>query len=321
MARPAKPEPQNNDHLLNEEEFQRAVDDSNTMAMIDRQLETNAQLIANQLGYQGQVITVGLLEDEIRMYQRRTAESLLELGKRLLILKELTPHGEFENRIELLGFSKTSAHRFMSAAFKFSKSSNLGLLAAKIDSQAKLLELVTMDDDDLQELANGETVLGLQLDDIDKMTARELKAALREARANEEAGGRIMQQKNDKIDTLEKQILQRESLSKTKSPDDIAQQLRHELMAFGFEAEHAIANKFIPATSALLEHAQMQGVDESGYIYGLLLQIEQCCAMVRQQFPMVDKQQLAFDLTQPLDTELPPSSTGDITADDLRNMQ
>jgi hypothetical protein len=29
----------------------------------------------------------------------------MELGKRLLIMKEMTPHGEFEKRIEILGFS------------------------------------------------------------------------------------------------------------------------------------------------------------------------------------------------------------------------
>ena len=62
----------------------------------------------------------------------------------------------------------------------------------------------------------------------------------------------------------------------------------------------------------------MQGGDESSYIYGLLLQIEQACSMVRQKLPQVDKQQLTFDLTQPLDSEITANTTGEITADDLK---
>ena len=45
----------------------------------------NAKAIAVQVGYQG-ALTVGTLEDEIRFYQRRTVEAILETGKRLLIL-------------------------------------------------------------------------------------------------------------------------------------------------------------------------------------------------------------------------------------------
>jgi hypothetical protein len=60
------------------------------------------------MGYEG-TLTVGALEDEIRFYQRRTVEAILETGKRLNVLKELTPHGEFQKRVEMLGFSGPTA--------------------------------------------------------------------------------------------------------------------------------------------------------------------------------------------------------------------
>jgi hypothetical protein len=81
------------------------------LAFVDAQAATLAQ----QLGYEG-VLTVGTLEDEIRFYQRRTVEAILETGKRLLLLKEMTPHGEFAQRVEMLGFSDRTAQRFMQAA-------------------------------------------------------------------------------------------------------------------------------------------------------------------------------------------------------------
>lgn len=43
-------------------------------------------VLATQLSYDGD-LSVGALEDGIRLYQRRTIEDLFELGKRLLLLK------------------------------------------------------------------------------------------------------------------------------------------------------------------------------------------------------------------------------------------
>jgi hypothetical protein len=316
MARPAKPAPQNQEHMVDEKEFQSAVEASNTMAMIDHQLTSNAQKIAEQFGYQGPV-TVGGVEDEIRFYQRRTAESMLALGTRLIILKELTPHGEFAQRVDLLGISPRAAQKFMQAAFKFSKSANLAHLAEKVNSQSKLLELVMMDDDDLDQLASGETVLGLQLDDIETMTAKELKAALREAKANEEATARIMQQKNSKIDNLETQLQVQDGRVKTLPPDEVKEQLRHEVMTFEFEAEHAIRSKLTPAVEALLAHTQLYGGDETRYIHGMLRQIELACAAIRNEFPEVDHPDQIFDLGDGT-IEALTGESGNITAEQLK---
>lgn len=243
----------------------------------------NANAVAKQLGYEG-AMTVGALEDEIRFYQRRTAEACLELGKRLLILKELSPHGEFVQRIELLGFSKSSSHRFMQAAFKFSKSANLGLLAEKIGTQSKLLELVTMDDDDIQQLANGETVRGLSLDEIDTMTASQLKAALRESKLNYEAQGKVLEEKNAANDKLATALNAREQRVAQKSPDEIAKELRSQATIDGFAAEHAIQHQLGATFKALTEHSLDNGGDHKQFMLGLLVQIETELLKVREEF-------------------------------------
>lgn len=165
------------------------------------QVSANVLALADQLGYDGS-LTVGALEDEIRFYQRRSVEALLAVGTRLLLLKEMTPHGEFTRRVELLGFAERTAQRFMQAAFKTSKSANLAVLAHQVDSAGKFLELVTLDDDDLEALKEGGSVANLTLDDIETMTSSELRAALREARENEQAMGRVLQEKNAKLDEL-----------------------------------------------------------------------------------------------------------------------
>ena len=64
------------------------------LAEQQQEAQANAEAMAVQLGYDGTLTTTGL-EEEIRFYQRRSVEAVLETGKRLLLLKELSGHGEF----------------------------------------------------------------------------------------------------------------------------------------------------------------------------------------------------------------------------------
>ncbi len=184
-------------------------------------------VLATQLGYQGS-LTVGALEDEIRFYQQRTVEACMELGKRLLILKEMTPHGEFKQRTEMLNINYRTANRFMTTALKFSKSDNLALLRAA-GNQSKLLELLVLDDEEIQELSNGGSVNDVTLDDIDRMTASELRKKLREAKTTLEskdqdlkAKDQIIQKKDQKANELD------EKLTKLNSPAEIQKRAESE---------------------------------------------------------------------------------------------
>lgn len=169
--------------------------------------------LATQLGYQGS-LTLGAVEDEIRFYQQRTVEACMELGKRLLILKEMTPHGEFEKRIDILGFSPRMARKFMSAVLKFSnRNSNSVLVASK--TQTKLLELVVLDDDELDVIEQGGSIGDVNLDTIETMSVRELKKALREAKADNTAKDQLIQKKDQKINELDAE------LTKANSPVEI----------------------------------------------------------------------------------------------------
>jgi hypothetical protein len=176
----------------------------NELAAMNRAASDNAHALASQLGYDGS-LTVGALEDEIRFYQARSVEAVLELGKRLIILKELTPFGEFERRAELLGFSKRMYQQFMSATLKFSNAQSTALLKSA-GTQTKLLELLVLDDGEIAALADGESARGLKLDDIETMSVRELKAALRAAQADATATDRVLEEKSKSITKLQKEI-------------------------------------------------------------------------------------------------------------------
>ena len=169
--------------------------------------------LATSLGYEG-ALTVGALEDEIRFYQQRSVEAVLELGKRLLILKEITPHGEFTKRIDMLGISKRTAQRFMSVVLKFSKTTSMSLLE-KSGNGTKLLELMVLDDDDIDVIDQGGSIGDVSLDTIETMSVRELKKALRDAKADIDAKEQVIKAK----DQEKNKIL--EENTKLKSPAQI----------------------------------------------------------------------------------------------------
>ena len=56
---------------------------------------------------------------EARFYMAQSAEAMLEAGKRLIILKENEPHGDFINIVESeLSMSKRTAQVMMQASIK-----------------------------------------------------------------------------------------------------------------------------------------------------------------------------------------------------------
>lgn len=156
-----------------------------------------AQALAVELGYVG-AMTQGALEDEIRFYQDNSVKCLLEMGKRLLILKEMTLHGEFEQRVVLLGFTYRSAARYMAVAHKTGKSANLAGLVGRVKNQSAFLELITHDDDVIDNLA--------EMDDFDRMSASQLRAAARDLKGDKEAAEQRVAEKNASIEKLNRQL-------------------------------------------------------------------------------------------------------------------
>jgi hypothetical protein len=178
----------------------------NELERINVEVSENAIAVARQVRYDG-ALTVGALEDEIRFYQRRTVESVLELGKRLLVLKELTLHGEFTQRVQMLGIDEALARKFMRATVKFTKQETFPVL--KLGSQSKLLELLVLDDGEIEALESGETVRGVTLDKIETMSVSELKKALRDAEADKAAKDRVIADKSEQLNRQSEQLVRR----------------------------------------------------------------------------------------------------------------
>ena len=248
----------------------------NQLAQVEFTTHDNLLVLAHQLGYDG-ACSVGALEDGIRFYQQRSAEACIELGKRLVLLKEASLHGEFLPRLELLGIDARAAQRFMSVSLKFSKASTSTLLKAA-NSRAKLLELLTLDDEEVAELAEGGTVRGMTADAVAQMGVRELRANLREHMAEKEATEKLLATKDANFNKLLRKI-------QKATPDEVLLDLQKESTALMNDALGCVRGQIRQAFWAIKNHTTD---DHSIFMAGLLGQLQADVTALREEFNLPD---------------------------------
>ncbi|HCJ1778877.1 TPA: DUF3102 domain-containing protein [Salmonella enterica] len=217
---------------------------------------------------------------EARFYMAQSAEAMLEAGKRLVILKENEAHGDFIEIVESqLGLHERAAQRMMKASLKYmspkleSKATALSVLG-----KTKLFELMTENDEELAELAEGGTVAGLSLDDIDRMTTRELRKALRESKEDLAASRKLNAEKSQEINEL------KETHFKSIDPDEAINRVISDFT----ERHEAVLRTFIGALPDFFQRLEddynNRGISHMGLMSGLLHDIEREIASVRAQF-------------------------------------
>jgi hypothetical protein len=254
------------------------IEAGKTLDALTHQAQENALAVAQQVGYDGP-LTVGGVEDGIRFYQRRTVEACMELGKRLLVLKELTPHGEFQQRTELLGIDIRMAQKFMSATLKFTKTNSNSLLKAA-GTQTKMLELVLLDDSEIEALETGDTVRGITLDRIETMSVSELKKALRDAKATADAKDDVIQQKTQELNKKAEELALLENRRRGLSPSDVALELRNNVQAVAADIKTDVMTRLRGALKVLHE---LDG-DHKTFCAGCLVEIGRELAMLRADY-------------------------------------
>lgn len=213
------------------------------------------------------------------------AESLLEAGKRMVAIREFEGHGEF-CRIceERFGISARAAQQMMQAYLKY-MSPALEKHSAKLQrlGKAKLLELLAQDDDDLAALAEGGTVAGLELDDIERMSSRELRKALRESRETLSAKERVMADITAKNNQLATELAKKPKVIVVQ-PVEEAKQLRQEVVATAYEVEGTLQGTLRKAFADLEQLAQQTGEDHRGFKAALVRNLEVTLMAIRSEF-------------------------------------
>lgn len=150
------------------------------------------------------------IEVEVRTHLQNSAALYLQAGLRLVQLKEHEPHGTFMESIKRIGVTEDVCQRMMLVARKLQGTQISNSVATRNLLPTKLYEIALLDDDQLDELDQQGAVGQVTLDDIQRMTSREVRAALRTERKKREeeieARERVIKEKNDKLDELDREL-------------------------------------------------------------------------------------------------------------------
>ena len=220
-----------------------------------------------------------------RLAVRQTMEGMFELGRALIILKEHTEHGRFETIVkEQFGIGKMEASRLMRATQRFATPQMQKAAPRLMDlGKSKLLELLVEEDVTLVGLAEGEEVNGMTLDDVDRMTVRELRVALRESRETAEAKDKVIADKNRKVDELAEKLEKSKKSVKEAKPADVGSELTMQLsgLEVGIRSQVSRLREMFEQMAA---HGEAHGFDHRAKMVGTLNQIILDCEQIRESY-------------------------------------
>lgn len=150
------------------------------------------------------------IENEVRFFIHTQKVAMIETGRRLVLLKEHEERGKFLESLERIDINPRTAQAMMKAFLKFGSGRATSLQRL---GTAKMFELLGESDEDLAGLADGGTLAGYNADDMENMSKLELRAALnkeKERRAEEEeANQMLLQKKDEKINELDRELMER----------------------------------------------------------------------------------------------------------------
>lgn len=255
------------------------------LAVVTAQHESAVRAVAERMGYQlpADCADPDLIQRDIAANMRRSVEACLEVGRGLCVLKTACGHGNFIERLDALGIEARLAQRFMASAVKFSNTASTPLLQAA-GNQTKLFELLVLDDEQIEELTLTGQTGELALDDVACMGVKELRTALRQLKADAETKGKLLAEKTAKIGELADKLTKRESRIAVTLPDEMAAEIRSELLAHAVDIEAGLNNRLKPAFAAYVSHWIANGGKLDEYVAATLDQLERVITEIRDEF-------------------------------------
>ena len=220
-----------------------------------------------------------------RQAMRQTVEGMFELGRVLIVLKEHMTWEKFADVCEVFGMSVRAAQQLTQATRRFATPQMQKAQSKLMElGKSKLLELLVEEDETLTELADGGEVNGMTLDDVDRMTVRELRAALRESRETAEAKDKIIADKNKKVDELAEKLAKKQT-GKEPSPEDVGSELTMQLSSLEV-ATRSDLSRFAEVFEQMLAHGEANGYDHRPQMVAAINQIIRDAETLRERFTL-----------------------------------
>lgn len=179
MANKPTPAPKSKEVAVEMTAIEQTMAAANQLAVATLEQNERVSALALQLNYQGST-DAHALENSAKDAIRRIGMTIFELGAYLLLLREACGYGEWEPALARLELSRPAASKYMTITRRFAnRSISNGL--EKIGF-TKAAELLPLDDTQVDELMGEGETGELALDDVARMSVKQLRAAVHKAR-------------------------------------------------------------------------------------------------------------------------------------------
>lgn len=196
MAKKPTPAPMSKEPPINEALIREDMDAANTLAVVQVQQNERVTALARQLNYSGST-DPSVLENSARDVIRRVGAAIFELGAYLILMKEACPHGAFLPALERLGLGVDAAGRYMQVTRRFANSATSRNLEGV--GVWKLVELLPLDNEQIADMTELGQTGELALDDVARMSVKELRAAVHKERAIKERLSAVNSELNSEL--------------------------------------------------------------------------------------------------------------------------
>lgn len=192
-----------------------AAEAATQLAVIDHERTEKVRALATTLHYTGPIHPDALEAVAIEA-QRHIHAGLFALGTSLILLRESCEHGDFLDRLDRIGVEPRVAQKSMQLARKFSNAP----MSAHLENlgKSKLLELIVLDDEQIDELTTTGQTGELALDDLATMSVKDLRNTIRSLRGDVVAKDAVLAKTNEKLTKLQVQ-LKKKVVADTDWPD------------------------------------------------------------------------------------------------------
>ena len=280
MARNPTPAPASKEAPFIEEAARSEIAAANQLAVATLEQNERVSALAVQLNYQGSTdpaVLVNSAKDAIR----RIGMAVFELGAYLSLLKEGCAHGDFIAALEDVGISHPAAKKYMAITRRFANGST-SIHLEKLGF-SKMAELLPLDDDQVDDLVDEGQTGELALDDVARMSVKQLRAAVHKERAE------AAKQKNqvERLTAVNTELHEEARLVKRLPPNEALAKLKKEAASIADDAEGAIMGGLRQALIALNNHGEERGL-HNVYMSGLVGQVQAQLNALRQEFNLPD---------------------------------
>ncbi|HHA2767531.1 TPA: hypothetical protein ACOECM_001509 [Stenotrophomonas maltophilia] len=228
-------------------------------------------------------------ENAIRGELRRGCEAFLRAGRYLVVARECAAHGEWQQMLDRLDLGRAQAFRMIEAAKRVSALPNVSApkhLIAAAKNSTKLVELLSLPEEQFVELATTGETADLTLDDVERMTFRELRAAIRDARADLDAKDQRITKLSDDLNKAEEKTAKAQKKWKKATPDEQSQELLTQLEQAAAQVRIAIASGseeagFSGAVITLMQHAEQHNLNVDEQVAGIIASLINDLRLVR----------------------------------------